>query len=379
MNSMRVFSQRIVYTVAIAALLLALIIPMVASAATVTERSIALSSASKGATNVSYQVAFTADQAAGAFVIDFCSNTPLIGEDCDAPAGMSVTGAATTTPDYTLTSSDTNNPRIVVTSDLAIGEDASLDITGITNPSASGALYARIVTFTNATAAGASTPTNLAGKIDEGAVAISITESIGVSGTVLETLTFCVSNVAITDVCQTITAPDVVLGETAGDVVALTPGQLSEDSVFTQISTNAVNGAVVRLKSDAYGCGGLLRAGAPEACDIEPALKTGITPGTDAKFGVRTGTATGQTLDANSSGAFAPVDGSSYNESTFVLNFAENEETGVTSSFGDEFLDTNNAPANSMNMEVVFGAQVTNDTPAGTYSADISLIAVGKF
>lgn len=377
MNSIRVFSQRIVYTVAIMALLLALVVPLVASAANVTGRSIALSNSSKAATNVTYDVTFTPAGDAGAFVIDFCSNTPLMGESCTAPTGFDASGAATSTAGFSVDSATTT--RVVVEGELTEDSEETVTLTGIDNPTAAGALYARIATFEDAEDAAASTPQNLAGSIDQGAVAISITDSIGVSGVVLETLTFCVSNTALTDNCQTIQAPEVVLGEEVGDIVALTPGEVSEDSIYTLISTNAANGAVVRLKSSAAGCGGLMRAGAPEACDIGPALTSDITAGSNtAKFGVKTTTAQGLSGEGfNPNGTLQPV--GNYNSTTYALNFAENELTGVTSTFGDPFLDTDGAPVNLMGMEIKFAAVVTNDTPAGSYSTDISLIAVGKF
>lgn len=52
---------------------------------------------------------------------------------------------------------------------------------------------------------------------------------------------------------------------------------------------------------------------------------------------------------------------------------------GVTSPFGDRFLETAEAPANNKNMALTFGVAASNNTPAGNYSADLSLIAVGTF
>jgi hypothetical protein len=380
MNSIRIVSQRALYAVAAFAMVTAMVVPAIVSAAQVTLRSVELSSSSVSATNVSYNVNFTTVGSAGAFVVDFCSNTPLIGQACTAPSGFTSSGVTTSTGSFSIDSTTAN--RVVVDGTLTADTAISVQLDGLTNPDAAGALYARIVTFDNATNAAASTPQVLgAGAVDDGAVAISITDTIGVSGTVLETLTFCVAGAAIEANCTNITeGPVLELGEQTGDVVALTPGVVSTGSIFTQVSTNADGGAVVRLKSNATDCGGLLRAGSPGACDISPALNSDITGGAnEAKFGVKTATATATSGVPNASGTLAPVSGSFYNNSTYALNYISGNATGITSTFGDPFLDTADAPANNQNMELTFGATINNETPAGTYSADLSLIAVGKF
>lgn len=380
MNSIKTLVQHAGYVGVAFAMLASLFVPVIASAAQVTERSISLSSSSVSATGVVYKVNFTSVGAAGAFVVEFCSDTPLVGQACTAPAGFSASSAASTTSGFTDVTGATN--KFTVAGTIAATTAIEVDVTGITNPSTTGALYARIVTYdTKANALLYESEDLGSGNVDDGGLAISITPTIGVSGTVLETLTFCVSEAAITDNCVTTTPPVVELGEQVGDVVALTPGVLSEDSMFTQISTNASGGAVVRLKSNALNCGGLMRAGAPSACDILPALNSGINPAAnEAKFGVKTATATSTTgQEATANGTLAPADGSFYNNTTYALNYIAGNGTGVTSPFGDPFLDTADAPVTSKNMELTFGASVSNNTPAGAYSADLSMIAVGKF
>jgi len=367
MNSFSILKSRQVGLFAAAgALLLALILPSIVSAAQLTERSIELSSASASAPNVTYTVNFTATQSAGAVLIDFCSNSPLIGQACDSVPGFDLAGSETHTA--------------VVTQAITAGA-TTVTLNGVTNPSTVGPLYARIITYTDAAAAAGYDPTEVssqdADRKDEGGAAISITNTIGVSGAVLESMSFCVSGAAIADGCTgSITPPTLKLGQQVGSAFALVPGVVSEGSIYTQISTNALSGAVVSLKSAAAGCGGLVRVGAAN-CDIAPALSSGIaTNSPTAKFGVKTTDATNGT---NGSGTYRPFGGSIYGTTAFALGFDEDEETGVTSPFGDKFLDTNGAPANNKNMQLTFGATVTNQTPAGLYSADLSLIATGKF
>ena len=376
MNSFRLFEGQTRLLVVAAGLLLATIVPVVVSvvvsAAQLTERSIALSSASKSVQDVSYKVKFTAPSAAGAFVIDFCAESPIIGQACTAPAGFTVASVSTESTDFAI--DDLTAHTVRATGAIAQNANVELVLDGINNPTVAGPMYARIVTYNNETNANAyvSLNTPATGRVDDGGAAIAITDTIGVSGAVLETMTFCVSAATISPDCVGATPPVLALGEAVGTTKALSSETVSTGSLYTQISTNASTGAVISLKSNAADCGGLKRAGAPTACDIGPAQDGGIADG-EAKFGVKTTTATGGT------GALQPVLTSGYNPTTYALNYTIGNTSGVTSTFGDPFLDTAGAPANNMNMQVIFGASVSNNTPAGLYSADLSFIATGKF
>lgn len=348
-------------------------------AAQITERSITLSSSAPSATNVTYKVEFTPATSAGAFVVDFCSNSPVVGESCTGPTGMAVTSASSSTVGFTDVTG--TGHQVVVAGTITAPTPVSVEIEGITNPSATGPLYARIVTYDTKTNANGYASDNLgSGNKDDGGVTMSINPVIGVSGTVLETMTFCVSGADIAKDCGgSLTTPVLTLGETVGDGKALVAGTISTGDIYTQLTTNASSGAVVRLKSNAADCGGLLRAGSPSACDIAPALNTGLSDADDsAKFGVHTNAPTNPT-GFTGTGTYQPVTGSNYNTSTYALNYVSGDATGVTSPYGDPFLDSDDAPINNKNMKLTFGATVGNNTPAGTYFADLNLIATGKF
>lgn len=374
-SSLRVFGRRAGSVFMAAAVLLATAAPGLASAAQATERSIALSSSSKSATSVSYTVNFKAVGAAGAFVVDFCSNSPVIGQSCTAPTGFNASSAASATSGFTDVTGSTS--KIVIVGTIGAAANVSVAVTGITNPSSAGPLYARIVTYDTDTNADAYTSTNLGtGNVDDGGVAISITDTVGVSGAVLESLTFCVANATITAGCANASsnAPVIKIGETIGSTVALDASSVSTGDIFTQVSTNALGGAIIRLKSNT-DCGGMKRVGA-SVCDIAPALQTGVAFG-EAKFGVRANAEAD--TGTNPNGTFQIVSGSGYDDTNYALNYLANNSTGITSPFGDPILDTDNAPANGKNMKLTFGASVSNSTPAGLYSTDLSLVATGKF
>lgn len=384
MKFMTLFNRRARYFVAAISLVFAAMMPGLVSADQVTERSIALSSSSVDAQNVTYTVNFTATKAAGAFVVDFCSNSPVIGEACTSPAdahNFSASAAASTTTGFTsVTALDAHT--VVVTGTIAAAATVSVDLTGINNPDNAGPLYARIVTYDTQSNASQYTSTDLkSGAQDEGGVAMAITPTIGVSAAVLESMTFCVSGESIGDSCvgtgskqPALAAPTLKLGQDNGGVIALNADDVYTGVINTQISTNAVSGAVINLKSNALRCGGLINSSKKTDCYIKPALKTDIVKG-QAKFGVKTGA---DDVDATN-GTIEAVKDSGYGATSFAMNWVTGDTTGVTSTYGDPLLDTDGKPANNKNMPLTFGASVSNQTPAGLYSADLSLIATGRF
>ncbi|MEO7904292.1 MAG: hypothetical protein ABIR91_00695 [Candidatus Saccharimonadales bacterium] len=130
MNSFKVMEYRVSYIVAAAALLFAVMVPAIVAAASVTERSIELTSSSISATNVTYKVNFTPAATAGAFVVDFCSNSPVIGETCTAPTGFDSSAAGSTTSGFTDVSATTAQPaktsQLVVTGSMTASTPVSV-------------------------------------------------------------------------------------------------------------------------------------------------------------------------------------------------------------------------------------------------------------
>ncbi|MGB4957232.1 MAG: hypothetical protein WBO49_02180 [Candidatus Saccharimonas sp.] len=374
MKSLRVFDGHLRYAVLAVTLVLAVVAPAFASAAQLTERSIALSSSSKAATGVSYNIKFTQGTNQGAVVIQFCTNSPLIGEFCDAPSGMVVSGATAGAGVTAVSSTDNTTATIKLTKSGATGD---LTLTGITNPSAAGTVFARILTYADDTAANSYVVTDsasaLGSPVDQGAVAIAFTDTVAVSGAVLEALTFCVSGTALTGSgCAGSTSPVLTLGEDVGDgTKALIPTATSTGNVYTRISTNAVSGAIVSLKSTAGDnsgtpCGGLALNGTG-ACSIAAAGTTGSFANGAGKFGVK--------IAAPADSADGEIRlASNYDADDYRLDGA-----AVIGTYGDPIFNTNGGYANDRNTTLTFGATSANNTPAGKYSTSISLVATGTF
>lgn len=343
---------------------LSAVVPTLVSADTVTERSIALSSSTKSNPNTSYDVSFTSKAASTQVVeIDFC-DTAIIEGACSAPdinTSLVETTAGTATP-----TNSNKGVKVVLTAPVTPAGTVAFTLTKITNPSTAQTMYARIVTYADDTAyvAGYKSVTDLdnAGAdpyLDSGAVALTITDGFSVSGSVAESLAFCASgaNTIATGCTSGVTAPNLKLAGASG-ALELAP---SEGTIYSQISTNAVSGAAVWLKSSTPG-GGLARAGEADS-DIKP-LTTATTGGTfptgTAKFGLKLAGLSGATAEGT------------YSASEYYLGSA------VTSTYGDKIFSVA-GPVSDSTANMTFAATMSNVTPAGSYSATLNLIATGKF
>ena len=462
MRSFRVSGRRVGRIATTVALLVATIVPSfapaIASAAQITDRSIELSSSTKGALSVTYALTFTPAASAGATAVQFCSDTPLIGEACGVPAGLNVSAAAVAgSTSVSKPAVHGGNGPVVVIEQAITATPTTLTMTGITNPSAEGTIFARVITYdTKAHAeedylntAGGGDNDGIGGAgaaaanaIDTGSVALAITNGIDVSAAVLETMTFCAASAAITANCANASGnlPNLTLGE--GVPKALTSSALSTGDIYTQLSTNASGGAVVRIKSGNPTCSGLALNG-DCANQIAAAGTTGTFAAGTAKFGVfvnpttgsSTGTGTialtsgdatvtgtgtawvdtptvkpGDTIWTNGGRAYTILSITNNTELELTANAAATEstaaytygfgtyrvfggggtysdtvntyrfdETNVKSAYGDAILDTNDGVVNGGNIRLTFGASISNTTAAGKYSNAYSLIATGKF
>lgn len=384
MKSLRFLDRRVGSSLAAVGMLLGMVapavVPALASADVLTSRSIALSSSVADAASTTYQIKFTTTGAAGAAIVDFCGGSPIPGQTCGALAGFSVSGASvsSSTPSATFTAVSATQAKFVAT--MGAAANVTIDLAAVHNPTAVGTFYARIVTYVASADADDYTSTDLDDNtVDQGGVALATTNAIGISASVRESLTFCVAGgtAEITDNCANASAnaPNLVLGEDDGSgSVALSSSAVSEGDIYTQLSTNAAGGAVVRMKSNATGCGGLVRQGAvSNNCNIAPITTAGTIANTTAQFGVKVaaGTDTGN--------AFGTVAASGdYDASDYYMNYVSGDASGVTSTYGDPIFASTGAAANR-NMKLTFGASAAPQTPAGNYKATLNLIATGTY
>lgn len=344
-----------------AATTFAFLSPGTVSAAQVTSRSIQMSSSTAGATGTTYQIAFTTATTAviQGIVVDFCDNTPLIGDaTCTAPTGFSITASpaiANMSLSGTWTAGQRNSNRTLTVTNASgasvnSGVAISFELTTATNPTTDNhTFYARILTYT--TPGGATTtyaPGSEGSYTDYGGLAMSTGKVINITARVMESLAFCVYDASCGD------DPSMTLGHGANMVLDTTA--VDTDTATFSLSTNAQTGADVRLK------GGTLTSGANDI-DAAGASAIAFSAGTE-KFGVRVSTSgTNITPDA-------PYNGASGNYGLDTAN--------TSSTYGDEIADMS-GPTNSSVTVLTYAATASNTTAAGIYTTAHQLIATGRF
>jgi hypothetical protein len=186
-------------------------------------RSIELSTASAGATD-NYQLTFTVPQfeILGSIKLQFCAESPLIGNPCTIPVGMDLSGAAlasqTAGAGFSILSA--GGTDIVLTRPLnpaGVGP-LTFRFTGIKNPSNTGSYFGRIQTYASVDASGSST--------DYGGLAFSINEAVNITATVPPYLYFCVG-ISVTGVnCATATGDYINFGTFSPAVASVAQTQM---------------------------------------------------------------------------------------------------------------------------------------------------------
>jgi hypothetical protein len=335
----------------------------------ITTRSIEMSNSTASATGVSYQVQFTTASSIQSVVIDFCPDSPLYSDTCNTLNGFSATTASFTAGTGTSGWAMSSTADHVDVHGAAATGTVSFTLTNITNPSAVGSFYARIYDYTanpddytNVT-----TPGTVA---DFGGIALSTSASIGVTAKVQEELTFCVAGAAITANCASASTnpPNLTIGHGSPTLI-LDSTAVDTAAAFMQTSTNAQGGVIVRMKSN-NSCGGLSDDGGA-TCGIPPvgASAANIVAGT-ADYGLNVGSSSGGT------GSMNPV--APYNTAGQYGMDNASAPNNVTTTYGST-IATSSGATNSVNNTLTFAATASNTTPAGIYTATMTLIATGTF
>jgi hypothetical protein len=363
--------------------------------AQVAVRSIKMSDSRVNQTGVNYQVSFkpgSATYTVKGIIVDFCggnvADTPIIDDtNCTVPSGFSVgTPTVNVSPGITgydnltgtWTAAAINSGRTLrLTSSAGVSIDPAntnpytFVLTTATNPSTVGTFYARIITYTSDSGDVLTYSPSAAGSTDAkdyGGFALSTAQVISITAKVQESMTFCVSGQAPGPGCGTtgnpVTPPTMTLGHGAANVLDSSIGDTGQ--AFTQLSTNANGGAIIRMRDTAASGG--LNSGSNS---IPPAGTTAIdivnTAG--AAFGLKVSAGSGGT---GSISAVAP-----YNTANWAFD-ATTVGENVLSTYGDPIASAS-APMDSVGNTLTFAARASTTTPAGIYTANIILIATGTF
>jgi hypothetical protein len=345
----------------------------------ISSRYIKMSSSEISATNVIYQVGFntvTNNQTIGAVVIKFCSNNPILGDTCTAPAGLNVNNSTLTIANPTggtlagslsvsTSQGGTNVLVLTRTPGNVVNQAVGFDLgngstTGITNPSTNNStFFARILIFaSNTPSLSQASETALVGSggpSDAGGVALAMVSVLNVTAKVQESLVFCV----YTGVNCAAGGNAIALGDSNGVLAATNTTYLDATPKF-DLASNALNGIIVRLKGDTLTSGAFTITPNGNSC-VADAIATGTE-----QFGARVVTyGTGQVV---------PVAGRyDCNAGNHMFDPAQTNTT-----YGDSFVKTVGATdVSTTNFELA--AKAASTTEAGVYTTKLQLIATATY
>jgi hypothetical protein len=358
-------------------LLPVLFAPSTAYGATVTSRSIKMSTSSPtaAASSVTYTVSFTTATTGviQGLVVDFCSNGPLIGTTCTAPTGFSV-GTPTVTNitglSGTWTAGSLNTGRTLTLTNSSgasvnAGTAVSFEITTVTNPTTVGTFYGRILTYATTTGATGYVAGTEGAYTDDGGVALSTAYSITINATVQEALAFCLY---VSSACATSNVA-VNLGNNVNGLYVIDSAAVYANTVQFQLGTNAAHGVAVNL----YG--GTLTSGSNTIPDVKTvtgtATASAITKGT-AEFGLYL-----SSLGTNVA-AISPYSSSATGCASGPCYYLDTSTAGTTAAFGQPIAQMS-GPTSSTITTITYGVTASNTTAPGVYTATHQLTATATF
>lgn len=359
-------AKRAGYAIGIVAFAFGIVVaamPARASAyALLSSRYIQLSSSANAATNVIHKVGFTTvtnGQTIGSVVIEYCSNSPIIGDTCSAPTSFNTNKATLSVNNITgnitglsVDTTDSTATKVVLTRSAATVANGAVTFelgdgtsNGMTNPANTNTtFYARISTFAATDGSGTAQ--------DAGGVALSTDNQLSVTAKVQETLTFCVYTLANCAAGGTA----VTLGDSNG-VLA------SNTTVYTatakyDLASNALSGVSVKLKGDILKSGSFSISSSGATCTADSSSSS------TEQFGLRLSTVgSGQT-------ATAPYNCSSTNHAF--------DTTNTNTTYGQQIASTTTA-SDSSSTTMEFAAKAASTTEAGVYTSTLTLIATATY
>jgi hypothetical protein len=313
-------------------------------------RSITISDNQAGHTGVRYNTRFFIPTAGtlGSIELQFCSNSPLEDDVCDAPAGFDASGATIAAQSgqsgFSVAGSSTPNDLILTRPPGGNGIGmVGYELQGVTNPDAGGPLFARLYTRANSTGTGAYT--------DFGGLALSILGLLSINLEVPPYLIFCIGeNIAGTD-CTTATEPFSDVGDLSSGVTRAAQHQFL-------VATNAQNGYSVWASGGTMSSGNntISAMGAPG-----PSIK-----GT-SQFGMNLAANNNPTVGENPQGPGLGAVAANFNQpNRFYFNSGERIAGATTSD-------------NYRKYTVSYVVNVPPDQPGGVYSTTLTYTGLANF
>lgn len=172
----------------------------------------------------------------GSVTIEFCSNSPIINDVCDASPGLDLTNAVLSnqTGEVGFSVSSITSDMITLTRNPAIptGVASTYQFDNIINPTSPGTYYLRFQTFSSTDGSGAT--------IEQGGDAIAILPTFNVTSEVPPYLTFC-SGISVANLnCDDVSGDQINFGTFSASSTSTATSQFLA-------ATNANNGYSVTL------------------------------------------------------------------------------------------------------------------------------------
>lgn len=245
-------ARKLVSTPRLASALAALLIGvgllrvMVASADQLPTRSIALQDGVPGV-STTYTLGFDIPQneTLGSVTLQFCAESPLIGQPCSLPAGMDISAATlsaqTAGAGFSIVSIS-GTTIVLGRAPLSFGPaPLSFTFAGITNPGSQGSYFGRILTYASADGTGAYN--------DYGGLAFAINQALNISTYVPPYLYFCTGvSIAGAD-CSTASGDQIDFGNFSTAVASVAQSQMvaatnADTGYFIAVSGNTLTSGV---------------------------------------------------------------------------------------------------------------------------------------
>jgi hypothetical protein len=320
-----------------------------ASAQEAIQRSLTLADSQPSAITT-YRLSFeiTSPGPLGSIKIEFCENSPLPSQVCDAPAGFDIASTVIASQSgesgFNVDANTTANTLLLSRGPaVSVGGPVSYVFNNVRNATASGTSYARVSTYATSDATG---PVS-----DFGGLAYSISPTFVVNAEVPPYLTMCIA-VAISGIdCSSATGDYVNMG----DFSTLRP---STGQTQIVIATNADNGYIINVLGHTMASG----------INVIPSLNSPSVsiPGT-SQFGINLRANSSPGVGENPGGNGAGTPSSDYNQPD---RFAYVDGAIIAS---------HNDVENFRKYTVSYLVNVNKDQSPGIYSSTFTYTAVGNF
>lgn len=287
-------------------------------------------------------------QPIGSIRVQYCGNSPIIGDACDPPDGLNagdVSIELQVGESGFLVHGDSDDNNVILSRSPAMATQPNLRyvLADIENPSALGTFYARVFTYPTDDGSGP--------YIQAGGIALSTNIDVNIESEVPPYLTFC----------SAIEIPGLDCAEANGFFVDL--GEFSEVSSTTTssqflVATNAANGFTTRINGSTLTSGN----------NVIPALESpsAVQPGI-SQFGINLRNNTAPNVGSNPTGPGTATPTANYNSQNQFM-FANNSVI-VSSAL----------PSDIRKFTISYVANINENQAPGVYTTTMSFITLANF